>query len=383
VIGVDEIAIGAGHSYRIVVSDLLLGRPVWFGGTDRSEARLDLFYAWLGPEKSAPIRLAVMDMGKALRNAPRKQGNAPQALIVFDKFHVLRHLQTALAEVRESESARLTGAGRRYIKGQKYALLSRWHNLSVHGKTALKQLPKVNKRLHTAYLLKESCGQLRDYETPGWALRFFERWCESLKWQRLKPYQKFAAMVANHWEGIAAYCQTNNKDGLDRTVAAALADEEGKALGVERVVGQPVEAFGGHAATPPTADAADGEGQIDTLIATGEVTDPSWPLIVEARESLATDAARRFFSAAAQGQQDGLGIALEAVDTSRGDETREAVQVEELLWGWHRPIVTTFLGQEKVESQAFSQVSKEFGCKIYPLDFKKSQNLERVLLQIP
>jgi hypothetical protein len=47
---------------------------------------------------------------------------------------------------------------------------------------------KATKRLHTAYLLKESFGQLWDYETPGWALRFFEQWRASVKWQRLKPY---------------------------------------------------------------------------------------------------------------------------------------------------------------------------------------------------
>ena len=34
-----------GHTYRIVVSDLLRQRPIWFGGTDRSEASLDQFYA--------------------------------------------------------------------------------------------------------------------------------------------------------------------------------------------------------------------------------------------------------------------------------------------------------------------------------------------------
>jgi transposase len=214
VIGVDEIAIGKGHSYRIVVSDLLRRRPIWFGGTDRSEASLDLFYAWLGPEKAARIRLAVMDMWKAFRNSTLAEGHAPQALIVFDKFHVLRHLQTALDQVRKSEYARLTGDDRRFIKGQKYALLSRWHNLSLRGKTALKLLFKANKRLHTAYLLKESFGQLWDYETPGWARRFFEQWRASLKWQRLKPYQKFARMVENHWEGIVAYCHTDNKVAL-------------------------------------------------------------------------------------------------------------------------------------------------------------------------
>jgi hypothetical protein len=45
VIGIDEISIRKGHTYRIVVSDLLRRRPIWFGGTDRSEASLALFWS--------------------------------------------------------------------------------------------------------------------------------------------------------------------------------------------------------------------------------------------------------------------------------------------------------------------------------------------------
>src|ERR1700737_1997450 len=67
VIGIDEIAIRKGHTYRIVVSDLLRGRPIWFGGKDRSEASMSEFYAWLGAKQSARIRLAVMDMWKPFR----------------------------------------------------------------------------------------------------------------------------------------------------------------------------------------------------------------------------------------------------------------------------------------------------------------------------
>ena len=33
VIGRDEVAIKKGHTYRIVVSDLIRRRPIWFGGT--------------------------------------------------------------------------------------------------------------------------------------------------------------------------------------------------------------------------------------------------------------------------------------------------------------------------------------------------------------
>src|SRR3974390_2960969 len=75
VIGIDEIAIRKGHSYRIIVSDLLCGRPIWFGGEDRSEASMVQFYAWLGARKSTRIRLAVMDMWKPFRMAT--QAHAP------------------------------------------------------------------------------------------------------------------------------------------------------------------------------------------------------------------------------------------------------------------------------------------------------------------
>jgi transposase len=61
VVGIDELSIRNGHTYRIVVSDLVRGRPLGFGGQDRSEARLDQFYAWLGNKKAHGIRRAVMD----------------------------------------------------------------------------------------------------------------------------------------------------------------------------------------------------------------------------------------------------------------------------------------------------------------------------------
>ena len=212
VIGVDEISIRKGHSYRIVVSDLLRGRPIWFGGEDRSEASMSQFYAWLGEKKSSRIRLAVMDMWKPFRLATN--AHAPQAAILFDKFHVIRHLGEALDAVRKSEYGRLQGRQRRYIKGQKYTLLSRKENLSLEGKKALKMLLAANKRLNTAYVLKESFGQLWSYEREGWARRFFENWRASLKWQRLKPYEKFAEMIDRHWDGIAAYCRLENKVSL-------------------------------------------------------------------------------------------------------------------------------------------------------------------------
>jgi transposase len=211
-IGIDEISIRKGHSYRIVVSDLVRKRPIWFGGEDRSEASMAQFYAWLGLKKSSQIKLAVMDMWKPFRNVAKDK--APQAAILFDKFHIMRHLGEALDKVRKAEYARLRGKDRRFIKGQKYTLLSRHDNLTLEGKRSLKILLAANKRLNTAYLLKEAFGQLWDYGREGWARRFFDNWRASLKWQRLQPYERFADMIDRHWDGIAAYCKPENKVSL-------------------------------------------------------------------------------------------------------------------------------------------------------------------------
>lgn len=209
VIGIDELSIRRGPIYRIVVSDLLRGRPIWFGGTDRSEASLELFFKELGLKKCRNIYLAVMDMWKPFRHATLK--HVRDVCILYDKFHVVSHLADALDEVRQSEYARLRGKHRECIKGQKYMLLSNFENLTLDGRRSLAKLLKLNKRLNIAYMLKESFDQLWNYQSEAWARRFFENWKQALKWQRLKPYEKFARMIDRHWDGIATYCQLRNK----------------------------------------------------------------------------------------------------------------------------------------------------------------------------
>jgi len=236
VIGIDEISIKRGHKYRIIVSDLERGVPIWFGGNDRTEESMDLFYAELGPEKCENIRLIVMDMWKAFEKSARK--NVPHASILYDKFHVLKHLGEALDAVRKKEYSRLSGNERKYIKGTRWILLTNRENLSHDGKVSLRSLMKANKRLATAYLLRESFGQLWSYQSEAWALKFFDNWKESLKWQRLGPYEKFAKMIERHWDGIASYCVPENKvplgfvEGLNNKIrviqrrAYGLRDEE-------------------------------------------------------------------------------------------------------------------------------------------------------------
>jgi len=72
----------------------------------------------------------------------------------------------------------------------------------------------VDEMLNTAYVLKESFGQLWNYNKEAWARKFFDNWRDQLKWQRLKPYEKFAEMIDAHRDGIEAYCKLKNKVSL-------------------------------------------------------------------------------------------------------------------------------------------------------------------------
>jgi len=96
----------------------------------------------LGPQKTARIRLAVMDMWKAFRNSVQTQ--APQAQILFDKFHILRHLADAMDQVRRTEYNRVAMKDRAFIKGQRYTLLSHRANLTLAGRRSLRKLLQAN-----------------------------------------------------------------------------------------------------------------------------------------------------------------------------------------------------------------------------------------------
>jgi transposase len=142
-----------------------------------------------------------MDMWKPFRNSLHR--NAPNARVVFDKFHLMRHLSdtpstrygaasSVDSRARTARTSRASATRGSPITGQRDTLLSHRENRSHDGKASLEKLLKANRRIHTAYLLKESFGQRWDYRTERGARAFFERWRDGLKWQRLIPYVKFA-----------------------------------------------------------------------------------------------------------------------------------------------------------------------------------------------
>src|ERR1700674_1582684 len=100
------------------------------------------------------------------------------------------------------------GRARGLVKGKRWLLLTRWVNLTAGKRRQLNELFTLNRRLLKAYLLKESLDRLWEYRYEGAMLRYFQRWMDQLRWQRLVPFQKLAEMLLDHFEGILNYCRT-------------------------------------------------------------------------------------------------------------------------------------------------------------------------------
>lgn len=207
VMGVDEIGVGKGHNYWTLLSALEgpRGPEMLYIVEGRSEKRLKKFWRWFGKERAAKITHAVMDMCKSFRNSFRAHCREDLE-IIFDKFHVVRHLNNALNAVRRAELGKALGRFKKTLSGKKFVLMARRSRVRGHAREALDTVLAASPRLQKAHLLKESFVHLWDYTYKGCALRFWQGWKAQLKWTRMKPYRNFVKMVERHWDGILAFC---------------------------------------------------------------------------------------------------------------------------------------------------------------------------------
>ena len=204
VMGVDELFWQKGECLT-VVSDLETGEPIW-AGPERKRETLDRFFVeYLPPRRRRAVRAVCVDMWEPFLLSLRE--HLPRAAIVFDKFHVMKHVNAAIDETRRQEFFRQKGPLRAVMRGKRWLLLTRWRNLAAPKRTQLKEALALNRRLFKAYYLKEQLERLWTYRYEGAALRFFIDWLLSLRWQRLPAFKKLARTLYDHLEGILAYCR--------------------------------------------------------------------------------------------------------------------------------------------------------------------------------
>jgi transposase len=210
--GVDEIWLGKRTTFLTVVSNLATGEPMWFG-RDRTQATLDEFFRTeLRWGQRQRIEAACVDMWQAFTNSITHW--APHCRIVYDKFHVMQHANAAVDETRRAEFFRKGGRARQVVKGKRWLLLSRWVHLDRTKRQQLTQLFALNRRVLKAYLLKESLERLWSYHYEGAMTRYLQGWVDQLRWQRLPAFQKLAAMLLEHLDGILNHCRTPVRFGV-------------------------------------------------------------------------------------------------------------------------------------------------------------------------
>jgi transposase len=204
-LGVDEIFIGGKNCLHMVSAlNGPRGPELIYIGQGRKEKDLKKFWKWFGRERTALIKVGVMDMWKGFINSFK--AHCPGIVILYDKFHVINHLLQALNKVRQQELRRLSQRLKGLLTGKKFILLSRLAHVRGHARVALNELLCASPRLRKAHLLKESFSHLWSYCSKTWARKFWRLWKDSLKWTRLTPYEPFVRMVDKHLDGILAYC---------------------------------------------------------------------------------------------------------------------------------------------------------------------------------
>jgi transposase len=219
-IAIDEISIGKGHRYLTLVLDLESGAIVFVGEGKGADAlkpfwkRLKASHAW--------IEAVAIDMSPAYIQAVRE--NLPDAVLVFDRFHVVKLFNDRLSDFRRQlyrEAA--DQLEKNVLKGTRWLLLKNPENLDDkrNERERLEEALSLNQPLATAYYLKEDLRQIWDQPSRSLAERFLDDWCARARGSGIRFLLKFANTIQGHRSGLLAWYEhpistgplegTNNK----------------------------------------------------------------------------------------------------------------------------------------------------------------------------
>lgn len=201
-IGVDELSRRKGHLYVTNVYDLKEKQLIW-SGEGRDKDTLEAFFREHGEALKGSLLGVCCDMWQPYIDLIKEK--LPDVKLVFDKFHIVRHLLEAVDTVRKQEACELKKTNPDLLKRTRYIWLKNPENLTDKQRARLGYLEKLNLRCNRAYLLKESFRELWGYLTKGWARRFLKKWFWWATHSRLKPMRDFAWLLRRHETDILNY----------------------------------------------------------------------------------------------------------------------------------------------------------------------------------
>jgi transposase len=227
-IGVDEIQYAKGHKYLTLVYqiDSDLTRLLWIG-QERTVETFQAFFAMLGTELSSNIQFVCSDMWKPYLHVVREK--CSQALHILDRFHIVAKMNEALDDVRAAESHKMAQDGHEpLLKKSRWCILKRRANLTSQQTFRLRDLLRYNLQTVRAYLLKEDFQRFWDYNSPTWAGRYLDFWCQETMRSRIEPMKKIAKTLRAHRELILNYFKAKKQfssgvvEGLNNKVKVTM-----------------------------------------------------------------------------------------------------------------------------------------------------------------
>jgi len=204
-LGVDEKAIAKGHRYMTLIGDLDRG-TIEFITFDRKKTSLDEFYQSLSSKQLAGIKAVAMDMWEPFISSTWEYIDHAGSKIVFDRFHIMKHMVEAVDAVRKDEHRRLMAQGDETLKRTKYFWFFSKENFPKEHAARFAQLKRLHLKTGRAWAIKESLRDLWNYQRKGWARRHWRAWYGWATRSGLKPVVKVARMINAHLPNVLTFC---------------------------------------------------------------------------------------------------------------------------------------------------------------------------------
>ena len=201
-LGVDEISYKKRHRYLTVAYDLDRHHVVWVGEGKGRDTIERFFLEVMSKGQRRRVETACCDMSKAYTGAIAE--HLPGALLVLDRFHIIKALNEAVDEVRKEVWRVASKADRRALKGLRFILLKNRKNRTQAEHRVVAGLARTQRRIARACELKDELAHFWAYCYIGSAEKFLKRWKKKAKLSRIEPLRKFARTLEDHWEGVMA-----------------------------------------------------------------------------------------------------------------------------------------------------------------------------------
>jgi transposase len=187
-----------------VVTDLEHTRVVHVAD-DRTLESLDSYWQSLPCEHLGSIEAVAMDMWAPYIRSTRAHLPGADSKIVFDKFHVAKHLNEAVDKVRRQENRQLLAGGKSWLVKTKYAWLRNPDNFTRQAWREFAPLRDSVLKTARAWALKEAAMCLWDLRYLRVVEKNFRAWYNWAIRSRLEPIKRVARMIKSHWANIKTY----------------------------------------------------------------------------------------------------------------------------------------------------------------------------------